>query len=140
MKPWLLHAFIAMIFAGLTTVIAKQGLTGVSAELGIAVRTVFVFFFVLVFVAFAVPMAEIKTIHQPSLIWLGISAFTTAVSWIYFYKALKEGDVATVALIDKGSVIVAVILAWIFLKEALTLRIVVGAALVVAGLIIISRR
>lgn len=140
MKPWLLHAFVAMIFAGLTTVIAKQGLTGVSAELGIAVRTVFVFFFVLVFVAFAVPMAEIKTIHQPSLIWLSISAFTTAVSWIYFYKALKEGDVATVALIDKGSVIVAVILAWIFLKEALTLRIVAGAALVVAGLIIISRR
>ncbi len=140
MKPWLLNALIAMVFAGLTTVIAKQGLAGVSAELGIAVRTVFVFFFVMVFVAFAVPLAEIKAIQQPSLMWLGISAFTTAVSWIYFYKALKEGDVATVALIDKGSVLVAIVLAWIFLKEALTLRILIGAALVISGLIIISRR
>ena len=140
MKPWLIHAFIAMLFAGLTTVIAKQGLVGVSAELGIAVRTVFVFFFVMVFVAFSVPLAEIKAIHQPGLLWLAVSAFTTAVSWIFFYKALKEGDVATVALIDKGSVLVAVILAWIFLKEVLTVRIVFGAALVLAGLIIISRR
>lgn len=135
-----MHALTAMVFAGLTTVIAKQGLAGVSAELGIAVRTVFVFFFVMAFVAFAVPLAEIKTLPQPSLIWLGVSAFTTALSWIYFYKALKEGDVATVALIDKGSVLVAVVLAWIFLKEAISLRTVMGAALIVAGLIVISRR
>ena len=140
MKPWLLHAFTAMIFAGITTVIAKQGLAGVSAELGIAVRTVFVFIFVMAFVAFAVPMAEIKAIQQPSLVWLAISAFTTAVSWIYFYKALKAGDVATVALIDKGSVVVAIVLAALFLKEVLTLRILIGAALITAGLIVISRR
>lgn len=140
MKPWLLHAFTAMIFAGITTVIAKQGLAGVSAELGIAVRTVFVFIFVMAFVVFAVPMAEIKAIQQPSLVWLAISAFTTAVSWIYFYKALKAGDVATVALIDKGSVVVAIVLAALFLKEVLTLRILIGAALITAGLIVISRR
>lgn len=129
-----------MIFAGITTVIAKQGLAGVSAELGIAVRTVFVFIFVMAFVVFAVPMAEIKAIQQPSLVWLAISAFTTAVSWIYFYKALKAGDVATVALIDKGSVVVAIVLAALFLKEVLSLRIVIGAALITAGLIVISRR
>ena len=129
-----------MIFAGVTTVIAKQGLAGVSAELGIGVRTVFVFFFVLSFVAFAVPMAEIRAIRQSSLAWLALSALTTAISWIYFYKALKHGDVATVALIDKGSVVIAVILAWLFLKEALTLRVLIGAALIVAGLVVISRR
>lgn len=140
MKPWLANAFIAMLFAGVTTVIAKQGLAGVSAELGIAVRTVFVFFFVMTFVAFAVPLSEIKAINQTSLLWLMVSAFTTAVSWIFFYKALKDGDVATVALIDKGSVVVAVILAWLFLKEVLTLRIVVGAAMIIAGLVVISRR
>ena len=140
MKPWIAYALIAMLFAGMTTVIAKQGLIGVSAELGIAVRTVFVFLFVLVFVAFAVPAAEFKSIHQPSLLWLAISAFTTAVSWIYFYKALKAGDVATVALIDKGSVVVAILLSWLFLKEALTLRLILGAALILAGLLVIARR
>ena len=140
MKPWLVDAFIAMAFAGVTTVIAKQGLAGVSAELGIGVRTVFVFFFVMAFVLFAVPMAEVKAIDSASLGWLAISAFTTAVSWVYFYKALKHGEVATVALIDKGSVVVAVILAWLFLKEVLTLRLVLGAAMIVAGLVIISRK
>lgn len=140
MKPWLADAFIAMTFAGITTVIAKQGLAGVSAELGIGVRTVFVFFFVMTFVLFVVPLAEVKAIDTASLRWLAISAFTTAISWIYFYKALKHGDVATVALVDKGSVVVAVILAWLFLKEVLTLRLVVGAALIVAGLVIISRK
>jgi transporter family protein len=140
LKPWLLHAFISMIFAGITTVIAKQGLTGVSAELGIAVRTVFVFIFVMAFVAFAVPTAELKAIQQPSLTWLAVSALTTAISWIYFYKALKDGDVATVALIDKGSVLVAATLAAIFLKEALTLRTLFGAALIVTGLIVITHR
>jgi transporter family protein len=140
MKPWLVDAFIAMAFAGVTTVIAKQGLAGVSAELGIGVRTVFVFFFVMAFVLFAVPMAEVKAIDSVSLGWLAISAFTTAVSWVYFYKALKHGEVATVALIDKGSVVVAVILAWLFLKEVLTLRLVLGAAMIVAGLVIISRK
>ena len=140
MKPWLVDAFIAMAFAGVTTVIAKHGLNGVSAELGIGVRTVFVFFFVMAFVAFAVPLAEVKAIDPASLRWLAISAFTTAVSWIYFYKALKHGEVATVALIDKGSVVVAVILAWLFLKEVLTLRLLVGAALIMLGLIIISRK
>jgi len=87
-----------------------------------------------------VPLAEVKAIDTASLRWLAISAFTTAISWIYFYKALKHGDVATVALVDKGSVVVAVILAWLFLKEVLTLRLVVGAALIVAGLVIISRK
>jgi bacterial/archaeal transporter family protein len=140
MKPWLIHAFIAMLFAGVTTVVAKHGLTGISAELGIAVRTLFVFCFVMTFVAFAVPLAEIGSIRGGNLFWLGISAFTTAVSWVYFYKALKEGDIATVALIDKGSVVVAVFLAWLFLKEVLTLRIVIGAVMILAGLIVISRR
>jgi bacterial/archaeal transporter family protein len=140
MKPWLIHAFIAMLFAGVTTVVAKHGLIGISAELGIAVRTLFVFCFIMTFVAFAVPMAEVGSIRGENLLWLGISAFTTAVSWVYFYKALKEGDIATVALIDKGSVVVAVFLAWLFLKEVLTLRIVIGAAMILAGLIVISRR
>jgi len=140
MKPWILHAFAAMLFAGVTAVIAKQGMVGISAELGITVRTVFVFFFIMVFVAFVVPLSEIKQLHQENLLWLALSALTTTISWIYYYKALKAGDVATVALIDKGSVLVAIILAWVFLKEVLTLRIVIGAAMIVAGLIVISRK
>jgi transporter family protein len=72
--------------------------------------------------------------------WLGISGATTALSWIFYYKALKIGDVATVALIDKGSVVIAIILAWLLLKEAITLRLVIGAAFIVAGLFVIAKK
>ena len=140
MQPWVAYAFVAMLFAGVTTVIAKQGLAGISAELGIGVRTVFVTLFVMLFVAFSVPFEEVRSIRKDSLFWLIASAFTTAVSWIYYYKALKQGEVGTVALIDKGSTLVAILLAWWWLKEVLTLRIVIGAGMIMAGLYIVSRR
>ena len=65
---------------------------------------------------------------------------TTTLSWIFYYKALKLGDVATVALIDKGSVVVAILLAWLLLKEVITLRILIGGALIVAGLLVMVKR
>ena len=73
-------------------------------------------------------------------IWLALSAITTAGSWIFYYKALKMGDVATVALIDKGSVVIAILLAWWLLKEAITIRLVIGALLIVAGLFVIAKK
>jgi transporter family protein len=72
--------------------------------------------------------------------WLAFSAITTAGSWIFYYKALKVGDVATVALIDKGSVVIAILLAWWLLKETITLRLVLGAFLIVAGLFVIAKK
>jgi transporter family protein len=65
---------------------------------------------------------------------------TTAASWVFYYKALKEGEVSTVALIDKGSFIVAVLLAWLILGERITLRVAAGGLLIVAGLAVVSRR
>ena len=61
-------------------------------------------------------------------------------SWIFYYKALKVGDVATIALIDKGSVVVAMLLAWVLLREVITLRMAIGAALIVAGLLVIAKK
>ncbi len=140
MDRWILYAFASMFFAGFTSVIAKQGLVGISAELGLTLRTVFVFFFVLLFAALAVPPSEIKSLQKANYVWLGLSGVTTALSWIYYYKALKVGDVATVALIDKGSVVIAMLLAWLLLKELITLRLVIGAVLIVAGLLVIARK
>jgi transporter family protein len=61
-------------------------------------------------------------------------------SWIFYYKAIKEGDVATVALIDKGSVLIAMLMAWLLLKEVITLRMMIGAGLIVAGLAVIAKK
>jgi transporter family protein len=79
-------------------------------------------------------------LRKENFIWLGLSGVTTALSWIFYYKALKLGDVATVALIDKGSVIVAIFLAWLILKEIITVRIILGAGLMLLGLIIITKK
>lgn len=140
MERWVLYAFISMCFAGFTSVVAKQGLAGISAELGLTVRTIFVCLFVLIFAALAVDPVEIKALQKVNYIWLGLSAITTAGSWIFYYKALKIGDVATVALVDKGSVVIAILLAWVLLKEVISVRMVIGAAFIVLGLIIIAKK
>ncbi len=139
MERWIIYAFVSMFFAGFTSVVAKQGLVGISAELGLTLRTVFVFFFVLLFGMTVISKSEISLLRKENFIWLGLSGVTTALSWIFYYKALKLGDVATVALIDTGSVIVAVFLAWLILKEVITLRIIFGAGLMLLGLFVILK-
>lgn len=140
MERWIAFAIISAVFAGFTSVVAKQGLAGISAEIGLTVRTLFVCVFVFIFAAMAVNPAEIKSLQKVNYIWLGLSGMTTAGSWIFYYKALKLGDVATVALIDKGSVVIAILLAWWLLKEAVTLQTAFGALLIVAGLFVIAKR
>jgi len=140
MERWVIFAIISMFFAGFTAVVAKQGLVGISAELGLTVRTIFVCIFVLVFAVLAVDPAEVKSLQKVNYVWLAFSGITTAGSWIFYYKALKVGDVATVALIDKGSVVIAILLAWWLLKEAITLRLMLGAVLIVSGLFVIAKK
>lgn len=140
MERWVIYAFISMCFAGFTAVIAKQGLVGISAELGLTLRTLFVCIFIIIFGLLTISPTEIRLVQKENYIWLGLSAITTAGSWIFYYKALKMGDVATVALIDKGSVIVSVLLAWWLFKEIITLRMSLGAMLVIVGIVIISKK
>lgn len=139
MERWIYYAFLSMVFAGGTSVIAKLGLNGISADLGLAIRTCFVFAFVLVFAAAVVPVQQVKTLTTSNLLWLGLSGLTTAFSWVFYYKAIKLGDVSTVALIDKGSVVVAVLLAALILNESLSVAKLCGAGLIVAGLLVIAR-
>jgi bacterial/archaeal transporter family protein len=140
MEKWVVFALISMIFAGFTSVIAKMGLAGISGELGLTIRTLFVSLFVFGFAAIAVPSGDFLLLNRMNILWLGLSGMTTTLSWIFYYKALKLGDVATVALIDKGSVVVAILLAWLLLKEVITLRILIGGALIVGGLLVMVKR
>ena len=139
MERWIAYAFISMAFAGFTSVIAKLGLTGISSDLGLAIRTCFVFVFVLMFAAAVVPAAQLSAVTWQNVLWLSLSGVTTAVSWVFYYKAIKAGDVSTVALIDKGSVIVALLMAVWILNEVITPAKLIGAALIAAGLLVISR-
>ncbi|MBU1357781.1 MAG: EamA family transporter [Gammaproteobacteria bacterium] len=139
MEKWVLYAVFSMAFAGFTSVIAKLGLAGISGDLGLAVRTCFVFVFVLMFAAAVVPVEQLRSLTASNFGWLALSGVTTAGSWIFYYKAIKLGEVSTVALIDKGSVVVALVFAWLLLGEALTTAKLVGGAMMLGGLIVIAR-
>ena len=139
MERWIVYAFIPMVFAGFTSVIAKLGLSGISGDLGLAMHTCFVFVFVLMFAAAVVPASALASLDARNIGWLAVSAVTTAGSWIFYYKAIKLGDVSTVALIDKGSVVIAVLLSFWMLHEAVNVPKLIGALLIVAGLLVMAR-
>ncbi len=140
MEKWVAYALLSMAFAGFTSVIAKIGLAGISGEMGIAIRTCFVFAFVIAFALLSIPKAELGSVTRQNVMWLAISAGTTSLSWVFYYKALELGEVSRIALIDKGSFVVAVVLAWLLLKEPITARVWLGSALILAGLVIVARK
>lgn len=139
MEKWILYAIISMAFAGFTSVIAKLGLVGISGDLGLAVRTCFVFAFVLMFASVVVPVEQLRSLTWRNVMWLALSGVTTAGSWVFYYKAIKLGEVSTVALIDKASVVVALLLAWLLLGESLTPAKLIGGAMMLGGLLVIAR-
>jgi bacterial/archaeal transporter family protein len=139
MERWIWYAIVSMLFAGATAVVAKLGLNGISAELGLAVRTSVVFAIVLVTALLVVPRAELRLLTAVNVGWLVLSGTLAAVSWIFYYKAIQVGEVATVALIDKGSVAVAILLAFLVLREPITAAKLAGGAMMVAGLFVVAR-
>jgi len=138
MPTWIFYAILSMIFAGLTSVIAKFGLKNVSGDTGLAVRTTFVFLLVwLNTIAFR-HTRDFSQLTSKDILFLGISAVTTTLSWIYYYRAIKMGDVSVVAVIDKASIVITLILSFWLLKEPFTWRMALAAALIISGLLVLT--
>jgi bacterial/archaeal transporter family protein len=140
MQNWIILAILSMFFAGLTSVIAKLGLKGISADLGLAVRTVIVFIFVTLNFFVWQNVKQIGQLTKSNLLFLGISGITTSLSWIFYYRAIKIGNVSQVALIDKGSILITLLLSFTLLKEPVTPKIMIGAGLILAGLIVLAMK
>lgn len=134
MKQYQIFALISMFFAGITSVIAKAGLKNVRADTGLAIRTSFVFLFIWLNILIWNNVKDFSNLTPRDYIYLGISAFTTTVSWLFYYKAIKIGDVSEVALIDKASILITLILCYVFLQEQFTWKIGIGALLILSGL------
>lgn len=138
MKTYQLFALISMLFAGLTAVLAKAGLKNVNADTGLAVRTCFVFVFVWLNVFIFNQIKDFSNLTQKDILLLALSALTTSISWIFYYKAIKMGNVSEVALIDKASILITLLLSFIFLHEHFTWKIVLGATLMLSGLLVLT--
>lgn len=138
MKTWIGFALLSMLFAGITSVLAKFGLKNVSGDAGLAIRTSAVFAFVwLNTLAFGY-VREIPRLSKQDLLFLCLSALTTTLSWIFYYRAMKAGEVSVVAGIDKASIVVTLLLSWWLLREPMTPKVVIGAALVLAGMLVLA--
>lgn len=127
-----------MFFAGLTTVVAKAGLKNVSADTGLAVRTCFVFALVWLNIFAFNQTKDFSNLTLKDIAILGFSALTTTISWIFYYKAIKIGNVSEVALIDKASILITLLLSFVFLQEQFTWKIGIGATLILSGLFVIA--
>ena len=142
MERWKLYAFAAALFAGLTSVIAKAGLKTLGADLGLAVRTVFVFGFVMLnlylWTGASASATALRAVGGKSIALLALSGLTTTLSWICYYRAMKDGTVSYVSLVDKGSILVTLTLSMLLLGEPFTWRLAGGAALIIAGLLVLA--
>ncbi|SKC19658.1 EamA family transporter [Dyadobacter psychrophilus] len=138
MEKWVSYAVISMLFAGLTSVIAKFGLKNVSGDTGLAVRTIVVFILIWANALFFQDVRQFRNLDKSAVLFLAVSGITTSLSWIFYYRAIKVGPVSQVALIDKGSIVIALLLSVWILKEPLSIKTVAGAILIVAGLLVIA--
>ncbi|MDP2160250.1 MAG: EamA family transporter [Flavobacterium sp.] len=140
MKQYQIFALISMVFAGLTSVVAKAGLKNVVADTGLAIRTSFVFVFIWLNIIVFNSYKDFSNLTKKDVLLLGVSAVTTAISWIFYYSAIKIGTVSEVALIDKGSIIITLLLSFIFLNEQFTWRIALGGLMIIGGILILTMK
>ena len=138
MKNWVLFALISMLFAGLTSVIAKMGLKNVSSDTGLAIRTLAVVIVVAINAFFFQSAKDFRNLSNNDILILSISGITAGLSWIFYFRAVKLGDVSQVALIDKGSIVITVLLSLFVLNEKFTWQMAVGGILIIAGLLVLT--
>jgi transporter family protein len=137
METWILYAIISMVFAGLTSVLAKYGLQNINSDLGLGIRTVTIFVLITSFNLATNKMKDISLLTQKQLFLLILSGFTTTLSWIFYYRAMKDGLVSYVASIDKASIVITLLLSFLFLKEPITPKILIGAGLIFTGMLVL---
>lgn len=133
---WLVFALLSAVFAALTTILAKFGIEGVNSNLATAVRTmvVVVMAWVMVFVTHA--QGGISQIGRRSWVFLILSGLATGASWLCYYRALQLGEASKVVPIDKLSVVITLVLAFVILREEFTVRALIGCILIGAGTLI----
>ena len=133
---WFIFALLSALFAALTSILAKIGIDGVNSNLATAIRTMVVVLMAWGMVFITGAQGGITSIGKKSWIFLILSGLATGLSWLCYYKALQIGDVTKVVPIDKLSVVITLVLAFVFLHEAFTLRSLLGCVLIAAGTLV----
>lgn len=130
---WVLFAFLSAIFAALTSILAKVGIEGVNSNLATAIRTVVVVVMAWEMVFLTHAQSGLSSIGTKSWVFLILSGLATGASWLCYYRALQIGQASKVVPIDKLSVIITLVLAFVFLHEDFTMKSLIGCILIGAG-------
>ncbi len=130
---WLLFAIGSAVFAALTSILGKAGMEGVDSNLGTAIRTAVVLAMSWVMVIVSSKRAEIRKVRRSDVAFIVLSGLATGASWLCFFKALQEGPASIVVPIDKLSILVAILLSFVVLKERLSRKAALGLAGIVIG-------
>jgi len=134
---WAVYALLAAVFAALTSILARIGIEGVNANLATAIRTVVVLVMAWGIVTLTGVWRELPDVSQRSWIFLILSGLATGASWLFFFMALQRGDVSRVVPIDKFSVVITMVLAFIILGEPVTPKTIAGGLLITGGTLVL---
>ena len=134
---WLIFAILSSLFAALTAILAKVGIEGVNSNLATAIRTLVVLVMAWGMVWLTNSQAGISEISQRSWVFLILSGLATGASWLCYYKAIQIGDVSKVVPIDKLSVVLTMILAFVFLHEDFTVKSLIGSIFIGLGTLLL---
>jgi len=133
---WKYYAILSAFFAALTAILAKVGLRGINGNVAIAFRTFVVLVMAWAIVWFYGQMKEVLSLSKNNILFLTLSGITTGLSWICYFKALETGDVSKVMPVDKLSIVFAMLLAFVILKEPANPKVIIGGALIALGAIV----
>ena len=133
---WLPFAVCSAVFAALTSILAKIGIEGVNSNLATAIRTLVVLEMAWIMVFVTHEQNGIAAISKKSWIFLILSGLATGASWLCYYRALQTGDASKVVPVDRMSVVITIVLAFMFLHEKVSVKSIVGALLITAGTIV----
>ena len=134
---WWIFALLSAFFAALTAIFAKIGIKNVDTDLATAIRTLVILVLAWGIAWFRGGTNSINTLTRHNLIFLVLSGIATGLSWIFYFKALQLGKISQVAPVDKLSVAIAIILSMIFLGETLTIKMAIGALMIIGGTIVL---
>ena len=137
MQNWMLYALLSMVFAGVTAVLAKYGLQNISADFGLGIRTAIIFAIITTMNIVGARYKEFSNLTSLQLVLLLASGVTTTLSWVFYYRAIKDGPVSYVAVIDKGSILITLALSFILLREPMTPRVILGSLLILFGMVVL---
>ncbi len=134
---WILFALLSALFAALTSILAKVGIDGINSNLATAIRTLVILVMTWGIVAFSGIQNQLAAISARNWWFLIASGIATGASWLCYFKALQIGEVSKVVTIDKFSLVLTILLAFILLHETLSLKIIAGCLLITAGTLLV---